>query len=87
MTERKVEEIFSRELQVEVPSRETDVIDTGLIDSLTFVQLLSILEREFQFEIDLEQLRLDDFRTVSSIAGFLDARMNGESTVATVAGD
>lgn len=74
MIERRVEEIFLTELRVEVPDRDTDVIDTGLVDSLTLVQLLSILEREFEVRIDLEELDLDDFRSVSSIADLLERR-------------
>lgn len=74
MIERRVEKIFLDELRVEVPDRETDVIETGLVDSLTLVQLLSILEREFEMEMDLRELDLDDFRSVASIAGLLERR-------------
>lgn len=87
MVERRVEEIFLRELQVEVPDRDTDVIETGLVDSLAFVRLLSVLEREFQLEIDLDRLELDDFRSVSSIAGFLERRRAGATEPAPLAGD
>lgn len=74
MIERRVEKIFLDELRVEVPDRKTDVIETGLVDSLTLVQLLSILEREFEVEMDLQELDLDDFRSVASIAGLLERR-------------
>lgn len=72
--ESRVERIFSGELKVEVPSRDTDVIDTGILDSLGFVRLLGTLEREFGTRIDLEELELDDFRSIASIARFLRAR-------------
>ncbi len=87
MMEERIEQIFLKELQVEVPDRQTDVIDTGLIDSLTFVQLLSVLEREFEVQIELDQLELDDFRTVTSIAGFLEQRRGATGGVTAVAGD
>lgn len=87
MLERRVEEIFARELQVEVPGRDIDIIDSGLVDSLSFVRLLSVLEEEFQFQIDLDRLELDDFRTVSSIAGYLDQRGSDAAEPVPVAGD
>lgn len=87
LLERRVEEIFLRELQVEVPGRDIDVIDSGLVDSLSFVRLLSVLEREFQLQIDLDRLELDDFRTVSSIAGFLEGRRPDAPEPMPVAGD
>lgn len=87
MLERKVEKIILSELHVEVPDTETDIIDTGLVDSLGFVRLLSVLEREFQLQIDLDQLDLDDFRTVASIAGFLERRRPGTVKAAPVASE
>lgn len=74
MIERRVEKIFVDQLRVEVPDRDTDVIETGLVDSLTLVQLLSILEREFEVEMDLQELDLDDFRSIARIAGLLERK-------------
>ncbi len=84
---RRVEEIFLTELQVEVPDRETDVIATGLVNSLAFVRLLSLLEQEFQLRIDVDELDLDDFRTVSSILDFLERQRTGGAEAVPAGGD
>jgi acyl carrier protein len=55
-------------LGVEVPSPDTDLIETGLLDSLALVSLLAEIEREFGFELPLESLDVEDFRTVASAA-------------------
>ena len=74
--ESKVHRIFrdSLELDVEV---DTDVISGGLLDSLAFVQLLVSLEEEFGLEVDLAEMELEDFSTVSRIARLVSANGNG----------
>ncbi len=67
----RIRGIFRTKLNVEVPSADVDIIETGLIDSLTFVDLLLHLEQEFGRKISLESLEVDDFRSVSRIAEFL----------------
>ncbi len=73
--ESRVHRIFrdSLELDVEV---DTDVIAAGLLDSLAFVQLLVSLEEEFGLEVNLAEMELEDFSTVSSIARLVAAGGN-----------
>jgi acyl carrier protein len=73
--------LFAEKLNVEVPSVETDLIDTGLVDSLAFVEFLAQLEAGFGIQVSLEDLEIDRFRTISSIARFI-ATKNG-TAVAT----
>ena len=72
----KIENIFVNDLSVEVPSRGTDLVDTGLMDSLIFVDLLLNLEQDFLIEVSLDDTEIDDFRTIDSIASFVE-RKNG----------
>lgn len=85
--ERRVKEIFLTELQVEVPDRETDIMATGLVNSLAFVRLLSLLEQEFQLRIEVDELDLDDFRTVSSIVEFLERKRTSGAEAVPAGGD
>ena len=71
---RQISALFAERLHLEVPSPETDLIDTGLVDSLTFVEFLAQLEREFGIQVSLEDLEIDHFRTVSRIAQFVAAK-------------
>jgi acyl carrier protein len=63
--------LFAEKLNVEVPSVETDLIDTGLVDSLAFVEFLAQLEAGFGIHVSLEDLEIDRFRTIARIARFL----------------
>lgn len=80
--ERQITALFAEKLNVQVPSVETDLIDTGLVDSLTFVEFLAQLEKEFGIRVSLEDLEIEHFRTISRIAGFIvsksrhDARLS-----------
>jgi acyl carrier protein len=68
----RVQRLFVEALNVQVPSPEADLIDGGLLDSLALVELLFAMEREFNVTIPLEELDIDAFRSVNSIADFVE---------------
>jgi len=47
------------------------MIDAGLLDSLQFVQLVLHLEAAFGLHLSLEDLVIDHFRSIVSIATFI----------------
>jgi acyl carrier protein len=66
--------VFSGALQIDVPSFDTDLFDTGVLDSLAFVELLLQLEREFGVTTSVDDLESDNFRSIDSIAEFVRSR-------------
>jgi D-alanine--poly(phosphoribitol) ligase subunit 2 len=68
----RVQRLFVEALNLQVPSPDADLIDGGLLDSLALVELLFAIEREFNVSIPLEELDIDVFRTVNSIASFVE---------------
>jgi acyl carrier protein len=70
-TEDRILCIFRDALNVEVPSRDTDLFEAGALDSLAFVELLVHLEREFGRPIPIEDLDISDFRSIRRIVAFL----------------
>jgi acyl carrier protein len=70
----KLTELFAKKLSLEVSSVETDLVRTGLLDSLTLVELLAQLEETFGVSISTDDLELENFRTIESIAGFVARR-------------
>ena len=72
--ERQITALFSEKLNVQVSSVETDLIDSGLVDSLTFVEFLAQLEKEFGIQVSLEDLEIEHFRTISRIASFIASK-------------
>jgi acyl carrier protein len=70
-TEARVRALFHSELELEVEV-DTDLIESGLLDSMAFVQLLVELEQEFGITVDMGALDLEDFRSVRGIAGYVE---------------
>lgn len=64
----EVRGIFADRLAIEVESPLVDLLDTGLVDSVTLVELLLVLEQQFGVNLPLEDLEMDDFRSIARIA-------------------
>ena len=54
---------------------DTDLIATGILDSLTLVELLMDLETHFRITISLEDLELDDIRSIVLLAKLVSQRL------------
>lgn len=67
--------LFRDKLNIEVPSVETDLFDTGLVDSLSFVEFLAQLEEQCGVQVSLDDLDIDRFRTISRIAEFVATKL------------
>jgi D-alanine--poly(phosphoribitol) ligase subunit 2 len=68
--------LFVECLRIEPPPPETDLFESGTIDSLQLVELLLQLERRFGVQITIENLDLDKLRTLSGIAGLVAAHQS-----------
>lgn len=66
--------LFAEHFQLEIPSIDTDLIAEGLLDSMVFVDLIMHLEQTFETSISIEDIELDQFRTVTQMAAFIAAR-------------
>jgi D-alanine--poly(phosphoribitol) ligase subunit 2 len=47
---------------------DDDLVNSGVVDSLTLIQLLVHLEERFNVTIPLSELEIDDIRSISSLA-------------------
>jgi acyl carrier protein len=77
--ENQISALFSEKLNVEVPSPDTNLIDTGLVDSLTFVEFLAHLEADFAIQVDLADLEIEHFQTITRIARFVISKGRPEA--------
>jgi len=72
--EHRLAGLFDKHLNVSVPSAETDLFETGALDSLSFVDLLLRLEDEFGTKASVEDLEIENFRSIAQIAEFVASR-------------
>lgn len=66
--------VFAQDLQIDVPSPDTDLLATGRLDSMRMVELLLHLERRLNLRVPLEELEIEHFRSLATIAEFVAAR-------------
>jgi D-alanine--poly(phosphoribitol) ligase subunit 2 len=74
--EYEVAEIFSQKLHLDVSSFDSDLFETGILDSLQLVELLFQLEQQFGVCISLDETDIEDFRSIKRISLML-AGQNG----------
>lgn len=77
-------EVFEGELGLKPPDADTDLFGSGIMDSLTFVNLLVCLERRFGLTVRLESLELENFQSITRIARFI---ADEGATVTHIAGE
>jgi acyl carrier protein len=67
-------QFFRDQFGVELPSTSTDLIDAGILDSLMLVEVVVFIESEFSVTTELDDLEMENFVTVDSMARFVTAR-------------
>ena len=57
----RITRLFVEHLNVDIASFDTDLLNTGILDSLQFVELLLRLENEFGLTVSLDDLEIEVF--------------------------
>ena len=70
----RIARIFPETLHLDPPPADADLFDSGVLDSLAFVELLLRLEQQFGVSVSVDDLELENFRTIERIAEFVAAR-------------
>jgi acyl carrier protein len=70
----KITKLLSEKVLIEASSVETDLVETGLLDSLKLVELMTSLEDEFGITISFDEIEIENFRSVASIAEYVSRR-------------
>ena len=70
----RIMQLLRDSLSLDLPDTDTDLVDSGLIDSAGFMELFVTLEKEFSIRIERDDLDLDNFRTVDRLAAFVNKK-------------
>ena len=76
----QVQALLAEKLFVTVESHETDLLAAGILDSLTLVQMVMHLEEHFGLRVSVEDLEIEDLRSIHAIS-HLVARQHGGGAV------
>ncbi|MDI5968587.1 phosphopantetheine-binding protein [Streptomyces sp. SL13] len=63
------------------PERDDDLFQSGRVNSLFAIQLMSFIERAFDIEVDVEDLSLTNFASIAKITGFVQSKQLETQTV------
>lgn len=73
----RIDQLFAERLNLDVPSRETKLIDEGYLDSLSFIDLLMFLEEDFGVVIELHEVDFERFETLNAVTEFVASHSGG----------
>ncbi len=68
--------LLKQKLNVEIPSQEVDLFETGILDSQKFVELLLHIEQQFATQITAEDFEIENFRCIDKIAELIVRHRN-----------
>jgi acyl carrier protein len=71
---RHVTDVLARPRGRGAVAHDDDLLELGLIDSISIVALVSFLEERFEIEVRDEDLVPEHFQSIASIAEYVDAR-------------
>lgn len=58
-------------IHIEIPSAQTDLFDSGVIDSQRLVELLLHIEQTFDIKFDVGDFEIETFRSIQRIAALI----------------
>jgi D-alanine--poly(phosphoribitol) ligase subunit 2 len=72
--------LFVESLHIDAPTPDTDLFESGTLDSLQLVELLLQIERRFGVQIAVENIDLDDLRTLGRIARLVASQQSSSAS-------
>jgi pyruvate-formate lyase-activating enzyme/acyl carrier protein len=67
----EIQSLITETLLVKVEAADTDLLATGLLDSLHLIELLVQLEQRFNVRFDYQSLELDDLRSPATLSALV----------------
>jgi acyl carrier protein len=74
MLEKKIMDFLKRFFRVDTLGFDDNIFEMGYVNSLFSMQLVMFLEKEFDIEIEPEDMNLDNIVTVNKIVKFLNSK-------------
>lgn len=56
------------------PDRDEDLFQSGRVNSLFAIRLMSFIERAFDIEVDVDDLSLTNFASIAKITAFVQSK-------------
>jgi len=84
MSEKVIDElkkIIAEQLDVNIKreeiSEDAPLFEEGLgLDSIAIVEFITLIEEQFDFEFEEDELEMERFKDIRTVAGFISARLS-----------
>jgi acyl carrier protein len=78
----KIKEFIMTEVNPDLNLKRLDddepLIESGIIDSLGVLKILAFLDEAFGVDLSSDQIKLENFKSVSSICSLVEKQNNGK---------
>lgn len=69
-----VSNYFARLTGLTAVDETVDVFESGLVNSLAVIQMISFVEKEFRIRVELDDLDRENFRSIRAVTEFVDRK-------------
>jgi acyl carrier protein len=76
----RIKDFLSRFFRNHELRDDEDIFALGFVNSLLAMQLVTFVEKEFHITVESDDLDIDNFRSINSIAGLIE-RKGGSSAI------
>lgn len=56
---------------------DMDIFEEGLVSSLFAIELMTFIEKNFAIKVTMEDLDMNNFKTINSIQSFINKKQSG----------
>ena len=67
-------EFISRSVRIDALDDDENLFESGIVNSLFAVQLMTFVERRFGIEVGMDHLDIENFKSISATAAFVARR-------------
>ncbi len=64
----RVLKVLEKSLQIKLSDTNINLVETGMLDSLSLIEFIVALENEFSIDVSFDDLDLNRFKTINEIA-------------------
>jgi acyl carrier protein len=66
-----IRDFINRSINIESLGDDENLFDSGIVNSLFAVELLTFVERQFGVEVGMDDLDIENFKSINATAAFI----------------
>jgi methoxymalonate biosynthesis acyl carrier protein len=69
-----IKEFISKSINIENIDENEDLFDTGIVNSLFSIQLVTFVEKKFDIIVTVDDLDIENFKSVTALYNFVQSK-------------